>query len=55
MLLPGNVFYDYEFLDVVAKLVVRFDPLKESLEFLRDLVCGTALHFGELTARRRSI
>ena len=34
----GNVFYDWDFLDMVAKLVIRFDPTKETLDYLRDLV-----------------
>ena len=41
----GNVFYDYEFLDIVAKFVIRFDPMIESLDYLRDLVCDFSHSF----------
>ena len=38
---PANLFYDSEFLDVVAKLIVRFEVGKEQLDYLRDLVHTT--------------
>ena len=36
--ISGNVFYDYDFLDMFAKLVIRFEAAKESLDYLKDLV-----------------
>ena len=34
----GNVFYREEFLDIFPKLIIRFNPRKESQSMLRDLV-----------------
>jgi hypothetical protein len=37
-LLAGNVFYREEFLDIFPKLIIRFNPRKESQGLLKDLV-----------------